>query len=127
MLGVDNPAAVGASALLMSLVMQAIKNSSLVPWMTRQTGPINLVVSLVAAAMSAGVIHYNWDGTSGVATFALSTHLLWSFVLQWATQHAAYKTVVVPGETLGEIRALLQRSLPPPISPAEAKTQEAKK
>jgi hypothetical protein len=126
MVGVDNPAAVATSALLMSLLVQALKNSPLVPWMNRQTGTVNLLVSFVSAIISAGVIHYAWDVKTGDVTFVLNVHLVWAFIVQWGTQHAAYKGLIVPTETLGDIRALLQRALPPPINEAEAKAHDAK-
>jgi hypothetical protein len=120
MTGFDNPAATGGTALIASLAIQYLKNSGWATWFTRETNRANLALSiLVAGALSVG-IHFTWDAATD--TFAIVglqgfvRHGLWEWFLQWVAGHATYKGFIVPAETLGEIRALLARALPPPIT-----------
>jgi hypothetical protein len=127
MTGIDNPVATGGFALLSSLGIQYLKNSGWASWFNRETDKANLALSLLVAFVTSIGIHFSWDAkTDTIAIIGVGyalQHGLWEWFVQWAAQHIAYKNVIVQGEVLGEIRALLQRSLPPPISAAEAKTE----
>ena len=78
----------------------------------------------MALCTSVG-IHFTWNAATdtfaiiGVATFLKSG--LWDWLIQWAVQHASYKTFIVPAETLGEILKHIQRMNPPPVSEGAAK------
>lgn len=121
MTGIDNPVALGSSALLATLAIQFLKNSGWASWFNRETDRANLALSiLVATAISLG-IHLAAGTHDGDFIITGNWHLIGNAVTQWVAQHAAYKGFVVPGETLGEIRALLQRALPPAVSAAEDK------
>lgn len=128
MTGIDNPAAMGGSALFATLAIQALKNSGWATWFNRETARANLGLSIAIAGAASLGIHFVWDAAKDTLTitglaFSLR-HSVWEWALQWAAQHAAYKGFVVPSETLGEIRALLQRSLPPSITTAESKGKD---
>jgi len=130
MLGLDNPAATGGLALLAALAIQYLKNTSWATWIRRDTDKANLALSVALAFMTSMGIHWTWNASADtfviVGVRAALTHNLWQWLLQWAAQHAAYKGVIVPSETLGEIRALLARLLePPPVSEAERKVTTA--
>lgn len=131
MTGVDNPAATGGLAVLAALGIQYLKNSGWASWFNRETSKANMGLSLLTAFAATVGIH--WTYTASTDTFAIIgvqaalAHGIWQSVIQWAAQHAVYKSVVVPSETLGEIRALMARALePPPISQGEAKAQGVK-
>ncbi len=129
MTGIENPGAVGVSALATSILLQLLKNSKAVPWISRNTSQINLALSAICAFLTSLSIHFTFNQASD--TFAITgsvdaiRHGLWDFVVQMMANHGTYKAFVVPAETLGEIRALLERALtPPPISEGEAKAQK---
>lgn len=127
MQGLDNPAATGGTALLSTLAIQALKNSSWASWFNRDSARANFALSLFISFIATVGVHYTWDANTGTLmitglTLAGLAHGVWSWLLQWLTQHATYKGFVVPAETLGEIRALLQRQWPPAISATEAKS-----
>lgn len=129
MTGFDNPAATGGLALLVSLGIQWLKNSPWATWFTRESDKANLGLSIVLAGVATLGIHWNYvDATDTIAIVGVKaalSHNLWQWVLQWATQHAAYKGIVVPSETLGEIRGLLQRAIDGgPISAGDAKVKK---
>jgi hypothetical protein len=125
---IANPYATGGLAMISALFVQYLKNSGWATWFTRETNRANLALSVLLAGLASFGIHYTWDAATDTLaivglTFALK-HGIWDWLLQWVTQHAAYKGLIVPAETLGEIRALLQRDNPPPISQGEAKAQD---
>lgn len=121
-LGIDNPVALGSSALLATLAIQWLKNSGWASWFNRETDKANLALSVAVAVATSIGIHFTVGPHEGDFIITGNWHLIGNAITQWVAQHAAYKGFVVPGETLGEIRALLQRELPPPISEPEIKT-----
>lgn len=124
MTGLENPVATGSTALMATIAIQALKNSNWASWFNRNTPHANLALSILVALGTAAGIHFTMDWTTGVGNIAFSLHALWEAVVQWVAQHAIYKKMVAEPEIAGEVRALLQRLLPPPISDAERKTQE---
>lgn len=118
--GLDNPVAIGGTAIAASIFIQWLKNSGWATWFTRESAKANLALSgALALALSFG-IHFSSDATA--YTIIISRHELWQALAQLVAQHTSYKTLVVPSETLGEIRGLLSRVLtPPPISEGDAK------
>jgi hypothetical protein len=126
MTGLDNPVATGGSAMLAALFIQWLKNSGWASWFTRDTDKANLALSLVIALATSMGIHLSFDQSTGNGVIAFSTHQLYGAFVQWATQHGSYKLLIAVPESLGEIRALLQRSLPPPISEGAAKVHAEK-
>lgn len=130
MTGLDNPVATGSTALISTLLIQALKNSGWATWFNRNTSRANFLLSLLISFVAAIGVHYTWDAHTGTLmitglTLAGISHGAWEWFMQWAAQHASYKGFVVPAETLGEIRALLQRALQPPISTPELKSELA--
>lgn len=125
--GLDSPIVTGGTAVIASMAIQYLKNSGWATWFNRNTEKANLFLSVMVAIATTAGIHWTFDAASGNGTILFNTHQIWGAIMQWVAQHIAYKQVIVPGETQGEIRALLQRLLPPPISTSERKTQEASK
>lgn len=123
MLGLDNLAATGTTAVAVTMLLQALKNSPLFPWITRETQRLNFAVGVLVAGLSAAGIHFAWDPHSGSALITINTHLLWAWFLQWAGQQTAYKGLVVPAETLGEIRAILRDLLAAAQGPQKGSPQ----
>jgi len=128
--GLDNPTATGGTALMAALAIQALKNSGWATWFNRETGRANLFLSAVVAAVTSVGIHFAYDATAGTIVITgvtmAAAHALYQTSLQFSAQHVWYKAIIVLPETLGEIRALLQRAMPPPISAPEAKAEQAK-
>jgi len=107
---------------VVTILMQAMKNSEWFPFISRATGKINFWVGIMAAIASTAGIHANYDMAVGGTITLPGLHVIWQSVVQWATQQAAYKGLVVPAETLGEIRTMLERvATPPPVSEGAAK------
>ncbi len=122
--------AAGGSAIVVSTLLQALKNSALFPWLSRHTGKLNLLVSLMAAAVTAIGISYSFDFNPDSGAFAFGfkgtlmdvMHGVLHFVAQWCSQQAFYKGFIVPAEIQGEMRTMLARALtPPPVSEGDAK------
>lgn len=124
----DNPSATIGLAIVIPVLLQALKNASWFPVLTRQTSRINFAVGVFAAAAATFGIHATWDMNTGGTITLPGLHGLWQGVIQWAGQQAAYKSLVVPSETLGEIRGMLERAMtPPPISEGAAKAEQAER
>lgn len=107
--------ATGGSAVLLATLLQLLKNSPYFPWLSRQTGKVNLLASVVLAFFaSAGISHHFDFSGDGTFAFGLEGNLydVWHFIvhwaIQWASQHSFYKGFIVPAETLGETRAILK-------------------
>lgn len=123
--GLDSPLVTGTTAVVASMAIQALKNSGWATWFNRQTDRANLALSIAVAIATTAGIHWTFDTASGNGTILFNIHQIWGALSQWVAQHIAYKQFIVPSETMGEIRAMMQKLLPPPISKAEEKTQEA--
>ena len=123
----DNPTATLGLAVVIPFMLQAMKNATWFPWLNRQTSQINFIVGILAAGGATFGIHATWDMNTG-GTITLPSLLgFWQAFVQWAAQQTAYKGLVVPAETLGEIRTMLERILtPPPVSEGAAKAEDAK-
>ena len=95
----------GGTALAVSLLLQYLKKSSWFKIMgiEPQFEKINLFISVIAAGLSSLGIGYAYDGSSGRFMLIISLHQLWHWFIQWVSQHAAYKTFVVPVELLAAI------------------------
>ena len=128
----DNPSATLGLAVVVPFIFQALKNSPMCPFLTRQTSRVNFLIGIVTAFASVVGIHATYDvGTGGTITLP-PLHTFWQAFLQWAGQQVTYKGLVVPAETLGDIRALLremhigqlvdrQRATLPPTLPPPAR------
>ena len=113
----DNPTATLGLAVVIPFMLQAMKNASWFPWLTRHTSQLNFAVGIVAATAATFGIHATWDASTGGTITIPGLMGLWQAFVQWAAQQTAYKGLVVPAETLGEIRTMLERFLtPPPVS-----------
>ena len=121
----DNPSATLGLAVVIPFLLQMLKNASWFPWLSRHTSQLNFAVGVIAASASVIGIHASYDMSTGGTITLPPLHTIWQAFIQWAGQQVAYKGLVVPAETLGEIRSLLERVLtPPPISEGAAKAGE---
>ena len=106
------------AAIIVSTVLQFVKNSPLFPLINRESGKLNAMLSMVAAALVAFGLSYNYayDPSSGVFSFGFTGTVgglvngLAHWAGQWTLQHASYKGLIVPAEVLGEIRAILAKT-----------------
>jgi hypothetical protein len=122
----------GTSAVLVSVLLQILKNTAYFPWISRNTARANTIISFLAAFGTSLGIVATFDFNSSSGNFSGTFHgNIWDILhvgahtaIQWATQHSFYKGFVVPAETLGEIRAYLARLLPPPMSEGAIKARE---
>lgn len=121
----DSVGATLGLSVVVAALLQAVKNSELFPWISRATGKLNFWIGIAAAVASTAGIHGHYDMSAGGSVTIPGLHVIFQSVVQWASQQAAYKGLIVPAETLGEIRAMLARALtPPPISEGAAKTEQ---
>ena len=102
-------------ALVVSVLLQVVKNSSYFPWISRQSGRLNAGLSVLIAFLTSWGIVASFDFDQQTGRFAAGfTGNIWDIwhafshsVIQWSEQHIFYKGLIVPAEILGEIRAIL--------------------
>jgi hypothetical protein len=107
------------SATVIATLLQLVKNSPLVPWMSRDTGKLNATVSVLAAGLAAFGLSYQttFDAETGAFTLGFAGTLggvvdgLAHWVGQWTAQHTVYKGFIAPAEILGEMRAIQKDAL----------------
>lgn len=109
----DNPAATLGLAVTIPFFLQTLKNASWFPWLSKNSSRINFAIGVVAALVASLGIHATWDPTHGGTIVIPGAHDLWQGFIQWAGQQVAYKGLVVPAETLGDIRKLLEAQVGP--------------
>lgn len=114
----DNLIPAAGAAIIVSTLLQFVKNSPVFPLINRETGKLNAMLSMIAAGFVALGLSYNYtyDPTSGAFTLGFAGTLgglvngVSHWAGQWTLQHAAYKGLIVPAEVLGEIRALMAKA-----------------
>ena len=108
----------GTLAILVAYVVQGLKKAPWFPWLTIQTGHLNLLVSAALAMATSVGVHWTWhggeDGTLMITGLTLANlqAFLGHAAAQFAAQHIAYKTAVVPTELLGAIVKAIQEGGP---------------
>jgi hypothetical protein len=118
----------GATAIVTATLMQVFKNSALVPWISRDTGKLNAIISIAVAGLATIGISYSFDYDQATGAFAIGfsgttadvLHGVGHWVAQWCSQHAVYKGFIVPAEILGEMRAIQREAFfqqPPQAKP----------
>jgi hypothetical protein len=128
----DNPSATLGLAVVVPFLLQALKNSPMFPLLTRNSARINFTVGVVCAFASVVGIHATYDISTGGTITLPPLHTVWQAFIQWAGQQVTYKGLVVPAETLGDIRNELrdmrigqmvdrQRVTLPPVLPPAAR------
>jgi ethanolamine transporter EutH len=90
------------SAAIVVYLLQAVKRSHLIPWLTMETATLNHLIAVCAAAVSAIGIHFAYsaeEGTLVVTGLTLSglLHSGWHVLNQYAMQRITYDAVVKPG------------------------------
>jgi hypothetical protein len=101
----------GTSAILVSVLLQALKRSGKVTWITRDTGKLNAVLGAIGAGLTAAGVRYLFDyddATGNVVmsvTFNVGTVLEWAqqSVGQWGVQQRFFWAAIKPGELLADI------------------------
>ena len=97
----------GGTALISSIIIQWIKKSQLDIFnlfgSEKNKAFANQCLSIIVAFITSIGIGYKYDATAGTLiltglTIASLQHGLWHWMLQWISQHVAYKTLIVPQE-----------------------------
>lgn len=116
----------GTTAVIVAYLLQALKNAKFSDgWINQNTARMNFALSVLVAGLSAVGISYKFDldPEKGTFIFALSgslagfVHGLAHWAVQWAGQHVAYKSIVVPAETLSQMLAALRTLIGQPPAP----------
>ena len=87
------------TGLLLSFVLESLKNASWFPWLNLKSSTLNRWVSVLMAFLATVGINYMWDEATRNLTIHIPTLggfllLLWQFGVQWAFQKAGYRAVV---------------------------------
>jgi hypothetical protein len=117
------------SAAVIATLMQMVKNWDKIPWINRDTGRMNALISIILAGFTTVGLSYDtsFDAASGAFTLGFHGTIgglvdgLSHWLGQWTAQHAFYKGFLVPAEAAGEMRAILKQALlnQPPQSKKE--------
>jgi hypothetical protein len=95
----------GSTALLVSMVIQYLKNASWFPWLSRETEKLNRTVGIVAAFLTTAGVHWGYNAATDTLNI-IGLHSLWLTVQHWVAQQTIYKQFIVLPEAQGEIRAI---------------------
>ena len=92
----------GGLAIGTVYLIERLKASKYVPFLTADSATLNRWVGILAAGVAAGGIHYEWDPQARILGFAIPTaaaaaHGVWQWFLQWALQQYFFKTGVTKG------------------------------
>jgi len=104
----------GSSAIIVTVILQVLKRSGKVPWISKETGRLNAVLGVVLAGLSAAGVSYSFDFDNAtgdmVAHVQLNAwavlHWLEHSVAQWAAQQGFFWAAIRPGELLTELLAV---------------------
>lgn len=107
------------SATTVATLLQLVKNSPLIPWITRDTGRLNSLLAIIAAGLTTVGLSFSGtiDDSTGAFTLGVSGTIgglidgIAHWVGQWTAQHAIYKGLIAPAEMLGEMRTIMQTSV----------------
>lgn len=115
------------SAATVATLLQLVKGSPLFPWISRETGRLNALLSIGLAGLTALGLSYSasFDAETGGFTIGFTGTIggvidgLAHWLGQWTAQHSIYKGLIAPAEILGEIRAILKanRGEAPQVKP----------
>lgn len=83
-----------ASAALLAYLLQWLKRTRLIPWVSEHTKGINYALTGIMSLLAAVGIHYNFDAAAGTLTIGglhatTIAHGLWEWLKQWAFQQGA--------------------------------------
>jgi hypothetical protein len=107
----------GTSAILVSVLMQALKRSDKVAWITKETGKFNAVLGVVLAAVTAAGVRYafDYDDTTGDVVMNVSFNVVtvgeWlkQTAGQWAVQQGYFSAFIRPSELQARQLDVLER------------------
>jgi hypothetical protein len=93
------------------VVLQILKRSELVPWITKDTGKLNAILGVVLAGLSAAGVSYSFDFDNATGDVVAHVQLnIWTVLhwlehtaAQWATQQGFFWGAIRPGEILTEV------------------------
>jgi hypothetical protein len=109
----------GTSAIIATVLLQLLKRSAKVPWISKETATLNAVLGVVLAGLSAAGVSYSFDfdTTTGDVVahvqFNVWTVLHWleHTAAQWSAQQVTFWGFVKPGELLGELVPIMREVL----------------
>lgn len=105
------------TAAIIIYVLQWLKKSKVVPWITADTKGLNRFLAALGAAAGTAGITFQLDTVSGtlMITGLLLPNLLtftWQFLQTWAMTQAGYSLFVEPNRKVRPIALELPSSLP---------------
>ena len=114
-------AASGISALTVVSLLEVVKRSRRIPWLTADTGRLTAWVSAALALLTAVGLVFSFDFDPETGRFAAGlTGNVWDILhviehapVQFLGQHAIYEMGVKPAELLRAILAELKARTPP--------------
>jgi hypothetical protein len=87
-------------AVLVSLLMQWAKQSTMVPWISTKTEILNRWVAAIVSLASGFGIYFAWDHSGTLIISGLTAahlfHALVRALQQWVFQKVAYRVVIAP-------------------------------
>src|SRR5438445_27836 len=83
-------------------VLQLIKKSKAIPWISSETPKLNRAIALILAGITALGIHYTYDATAGTLVISGLTlggvlHASWHYLQSIAVQEGFYQAAVNKG------------------------------
>lgn len=90
------------SAAIVVYLLQSLKRSQWLPWLTMESARLNHFVAVGAAAVSAVGVHVAYSADEGTLlvtglTASSLLHSIWHIANQYALQRITYDAVVKPG------------------------------
>lgn len=87
-----------ASAALMVYLLQWVKRSRLIPWVTEHTKGLNRMLNAMLAMAAAVGIHYHFDAEAGQLVISglygqSIAQGVWEWSKQWAFQQASFDMI----------------------------------
>lgn len=102
-----------AGAALLAYLLQWVKRSKLVPWVSEHTKTINYALTGLLSLIAAVGIHYQYDATAGTLTIgglhaSSIFHGLVEWIKQWAFQQGASDLITAKTASRDAQRAVVE-------------------
>lgn len=120
------PTLLTASAMTVA-VIEWMKNTKFIPFMSQHTAGINRLVSWLAALGTATGIHYQFDEHTGTLTLTgislwVIVHALWDTTKSYAFNWMLYRGIVKPAQAAASVASTLATVAPNiPVAPEGGK------
>lgn len=123
MVTTELPALLTTSAMTVA-VIEWLKNTKLVPFMSQHTAALNRTVAWLAAFCTGTGIHYQFDATAHSLTItglslAVIGHAVWDTTKSYAFNWMLYKGIIKPAQATKQVASTLANVMPnaPMVTP----------